>query len=287
MDLYPGGPPGAAHRVRRHRRRDRRRSTSSTSTTTCSSRGTRRRRSSTRWSTTLLDAWQRSDHTAVAGDQGGRPPLVGPVAARSGSSWPATRCRTAGTCRDDAGGRAAAGRGRRRPPTSCRWWSPPTARCWSSRPTPSWPQQVGLTTDPAERLLRPRRHRRRPGRAGRRGVRRVRGPAHRAGRAHGHRRPGRAELPDRELPRLPGRRLRRPAHRPGPPAGAQVRRRAAHHPRRRRARGERVGPDRPVRRRRQRSTRTPSSWPPACPTGSWTRRGWTSSPAAASSTARR
>ena len=81
-------------------------------------------------------------------------------------------------------------------------------------------------------LLRHRRDRRRPGRARRRGVRRLRGAAHRARRAHRHRRSGRAELADRELPRLPRRRVRRAADRAGPPAGAQVRRRDDHHPRR-------------------------------------------------------
>ena len=46
---------------------------------------------------------------------------------------------------------------------------------------------------------------------------------------------------DRELPRLPRRRVRRAAHRPGPPAGDQVRRRDPH----------RAGRHRPARRRRR------------------------------------
>ena len=50
-----------------------------------------------------------------------------------------------------------------------------------------------------------------------------RGPAHAARRAGGHRRPGRAEQPDRELPRLPRRRLRRRARAAGPRAGGAVR----------------------------------------------------------------
>ena len=67
----------------------------------------------------------------------------------------------------------------------------------------------------------------------------------------GHRRAGRAELAHRELPGLPGRRVRRPAHRPRAAAGGQVRRRGAHRARRRRAGGQRLGPHRPVRRRQQ------------------------------------
>ena len=98
-------------------------------------------------------------------------------------------------------------------------------------------------------LLRPHRDRRRPGRAGRRGVRRVRGAAHRAGRAHRHRRPGRAELADRELPGLPGRRVRRAADRPGAAAGDEVRGRGADHPGRGRPGDQRVGPGGSVRRR--------------------------------------
>ena len=101
------------------------------------------------------------------------------------------------------------------------------------------------------RLLRPGDRRRRPGRARRRGVRRVGGPAHGAGREAGDRRPGRPELADRELPGLPGRRLRRPAHRAGPPAGRQVRRRGAHRLRRHRPGGARLRPGGPVRRRRR------------------------------------
>ena len=56
------------------------------------------------------------------------------------------------------------------------------------------------------------------------------------------RRPGRPELPDRELPGLPGRGGRRPADRPGPAAGAALRRRAAHRPDGHRADGPRPGP---------------------------------------------
>ena len=46
-----------------------------------------------------------------------------------------------------------------------------------------------------------------------------------------HGRAGRAQLADRELPRLPDRRLRRRADHVGAPAGREVRRRGDHHPR--------------------------------------------------------
>ena len=118
------------------------------------------------------------------------------------------------------------------------------------------------------------------------GLRRVRGPAHGARRAPGHRRAGRAELADRELPRLPRRRVRRAAHRPGPAAGRQVRRRGAHRPRRRRAWRRAARPGSCGSATAARSPRTPSCWPPASPTAAWTRPASPSSPAAASSTAR-
>ena len=68
--------------------------------------------------------------------------------------------------------------------------------------------------------------------------------------ARRHRRPGRDVLADRELSRLPGRRLRRRAHRPGRPAGREVRRRA-HDP----------GP-RHVARAARRPLRDPARWRP-------------------------
>ena len=73
-----------------------------------------------------------------------------------------------------------------------------------------------------------------PGRARRGGLRRLGGAAHAARRAAGDRRPGRAVVAHRELPRLPRRRLGCPAHRPGAPAGDQVRGRDPHRPRRHR-----------------------------------------------------
>ena len=72
----------------------------------------------------------------------------------------------------------------------------------------------------------------------------------RAGRADRDRRPGRPELTDRELPRVPGRGVRGAAHPAGPDAGAEVRRRAAHHPRGGRPGRQGIGARHPVRRRR-------------------------------------
>ena len=76
--------------------------------------------------------------------------------------------------------------------------------------------------DPAA-LLRPHRGRRRPGRPRRLRLRRLGRAVHPHGRVGAARRAGRHQLPHRELPRLPGRRLRRRAHRPGHDPGAQVR----------------------------------------------------------------
>ena len=92
--------------------------------------------------------------------------------------------------------------------------------------------------------------------AGRGRVRGVRGAADGAGRADRHRRPGRAELADRELPGLSRRGIRRPAHRPGQAAGDQVRRRAAHHQGGHRARGARIWPGRCASVTARRSART-------------------------------
>ena len=224
------------------------RSTSSTSTTTCSSRGIRRRRSSTRSSTPSSRPGRATDYRPVPETK-----VVGhrwsARSSRSASSWPATRCPTAGTRSDSPEGMRlldAAGADAHTLPLVVT----PDGTALVAPTDSELAEHVGLTTTPAERLLRPRRHRRRPGRSRRGGVRRVRGPAHRARRAHGHRRAGRAELAHRELPRLPRRRLRRAADRARAPAGGQVRRRADHHPRRRGARGQRPGPHRPLRRRR-------------------------------------
>ncbi len=93
-------------------------------------------------------------------------------------------------------------------------------------------------------LLRTGGHRRRPGRAGRGGVRRIRGAQDRAHRTHRHRRPGRAELPHRELPGLPRRAVGFAARRACPSAGREVRGRADH---RRRGHGASKSTDRPGR----------------------------------------
>ena len=82
----------------------------------------------------------------------------------------------------------------------------------------------------------------------------------------GHRRAGRRELPDRELPGLSRRGDRRSAHRPGPAAGPQVRRRDPHHTRRGRARGGRILAERSVRRRRRGRVPRGVARPPGSPT---------------------
>ena len=225
----------------------------------------------------LLDAWAATpDAAAVAGDPGGRPPVVGavlqgprlpgpqpravPLAARrrarrrSGCSAAAGRDRgrraAGGHHRGQDAGAAERGRAGRA-----------ASGCPSRRPADFY-DLVVVGAGPAG--------------LGRGRLRRLGGAAHRAGRAAGHRRAGRAEQPDRELPRLPRRGLRRAAHRPGPPAGAAVRRRAAHHPRGGRARRD-VGATRVLRfgdgsrdRRARRGARH-RRLVPAC----WTRPAWT------------
>ena len=69
-----------------------------------------------------------------------------------------------------------------------------------------------------------------PAGPGGRRLRRVGGPADDRGRARGARRPGRHLLADRELPRLPLRRLGRRAREPRAAAGAAARRRDPRHP---------------------------------------------------------
>ena len=92
------------------------------------------------------------------------------------------------------------------------------ARRWCSRRSRS--RDGGRAEhDPGDRLLRRDHHRWGAGRVGRRRLRRLRGPADGRHRAQRGRRPGRAELADRELPGLSRRGLGRPAHRSGPPAG--------------------------------------------------------------------
>ena len=161
-------------------------------------------------------------------------------------------------------------------------------RCWRRRRRSSWPTRLGLPThaelDFYDLIIVGGG----PGRARRRGLRRLRGPAHRAGRARGARRPGRPELADRELPRLPeralGRRPRAPRARPGAP----LRRRAAARPGGRPALEAR-GPQRVVTLAgRRASSPATACWSrPASPTAGSTRPAWPSSRAAASTTAPR
>ena len=82
---------------------------------------------------------------------------------------------------------------------------------------------------------RRRRRRRRPGRPRRRGLRRVGGPLDRDPRGRGDRRPGRHQLDDPQLPRLPARHLRDAAGPAGPQPGTALRRPVLHRPGRRRA----------------------------------------------------
>ncbi len=88
---------------------------------------------------------------------------------------------------------------------------------------------IGLELGPA-RGGRPAGRRRRPGRARRRRLRRLRGSRHAGRRGHGARRPGRQLAPDRELPRLPGRRQRHRTDQPRGDPGAQVPARARRRP---------------------------------------------------------
>ena len=143
------------------------------------------------------------------------------------------------------------------------WWHPTTD---------SSPRRSGCPSEPVGAVLRPRRHRRRSRGTERRAVRRVGGAAHRARGTHRDRRPGGPELAHRELPGLPRRRLGRAAHRPRPPAGAEVRRGDRHDPRRGRPRGATARPGRCGSTTAARSTRTRSSWPAGWPTASSTDR---------------
>ena len=84
---------------------------------------------------------------------------------------------------------------------------------------------LGLRAAPSRDGVRPGRGRRRPGRSGRSGLRRLRGALDgRPGRLR-HRRAGGHVVPDRELPGVPRRHLRRRAGRPRRGPGPQVRRR--------------------------------------------------------------
>ena len=288
MDLVPARPAGAAHRLRRHRRRDprdqrrRRRPLPAQAVGPAGGEALPGRRRAAR------GVARASADAAGRRDQGGRPPLVGRVVRGARlpgpqpGALPLVRRRRAG---GRSGCSAAAGRRRR---TTCRWWSRRTARRWS-RPTDAELAAAGRADHRPRRPTSTTSSSIGGGPAGlgaavygaSEGLRTV--LVERAG----HRRPGRAELPDRELPRLPRRRVRRPAHRPGPAAGGEVRRRGAHRPRRRRAGGQRLGPRRAVRRRqRDRRARGGPRHRGVLPAARRARAS-PSSPAAASSTARR
>ena len=129
-------------------------------------------------------------------------------------------------------------------------------------------QSYGLLDRGARgRGLRPRRGRCRAGRPRGRRLRRVGGPAHPRRGVRGHRRPGRVELSDPQLPRLLAGDLGRRAHAAGLPAGLGVRLLVRACPpgevdrvRRRRARGRRgTGP--------HGFEPAPWCWPRASPTG--------------------
>ena len=198
------------------------------------------------------------------------------------TSWPATPCPTAGSSSTSRRGSGCSPRRGR--PDDVR--GDHARRDGARRADGRRGRRGGGLDDAGDGLLRPGRRRRRAGRPRRRRLRRVRGPAHAAGRAGGHRRPGRAERPDRELPGLP---RRCPgASWPTGPAG----RRRSSAPRSSRpatssaleAHGSSAAC---ASRRRHRSPRTPSSWPPGCPTASLDGAGADELTGAASTTARR
>ena len=164
MDICPARPPRAAHRLRRHRRRDRR---------------DQRRRPRPLPAQALgpaggeaLPGRRRAAGGVARGrpapgrrDPGRRPPLVGPLLRRSATSSPATRCPTAGTPSDDAGGRAAAGGGRARRADDVPLVVTPDGTALRNPTDAELAARGRAHHRPGERLLRPRRHRRRPGRA--------------------------------------------------------------------------------------------------------------------------
>ena len=142
----------------------------------------------------LLDDWQA----------GFRPPFEGvrvvghrwspPTPSSCATSWPATRCPTAGwTSRRERRGPQAArrgGGGRRRAARWCCFTD--GTRAGAARPRAELAEKIGLHDPGRAAVLRPGDRRRRAGGAGGGGLRRLRGAAHAAGRARGARRPGRA-----------------------------------------------------------------------------------------------
>src|SRR2546429_424780 len=186
---------------------------------------------------------------AGAGDQGGRAPLVGPLFRGARVPGPEPGAVPLVQLRRARGGAAARGGARGRPVAAGGDHAGRRPADRADRCRAGLPGRPGHHA--VQGLLRPDRDRRRPGRPRRRGVRRPGRAAHPAGRAHRHRRPGRAELADRELPGLPRRGVRRAADRPGAAAGGQVRGRGADHPDRGRPGRVRLGPPGSVRGRQR------------------------------------
>ena len=183
----------------------------------------------------LLETWRSSrrppvEETKVVGHR-----WSARVVRRARLPRPQRRARTAGTTSRSPEGAPAARGGRRRRLTTSRWWSPPTARCCAvADARPRSPQRSGSPpTRPATSTTSSSIG---GGPAGlgaavygaSEGLRTVLVERQATGGQAGQ------SSPHRELPRLPGRRLRRAAHRPRPPAGGEVRRRGAHRARRRR-----------------------------------------------------
>src|SRR5256884_985042 len=186
---------------------------------------------------------------AGAGDQGGRAPLVGPLFRGARVPGPEPGAVPLVQLRRARGGAAARGGARGRPVAAGGDHAGRRPADRADRCRAGLPGRPGHHA--VQGLLRPDRDRRRPGRPRRRGVRRPGRAAHPAGRAHRHRRPGRAELADRELPGLPRRGVRRAADRPGAAASSQVRGRGADHADRGRPGRVRLGPPGSVRGRQR------------------------------------
>ena len=119
MDVYPGRPAGAAHRVRRHRRghrRDQRRRPRPLPAQAVGPAGGEALPGARRAARGLAGQpttgrCRRPRSSATAGRRARR---------RSASSWPATRCPTAGTPSDEPEGQRLLDRGRSRRARGCR-----------------------------------------------------------------------------------------------------------------------------------------------------------------------
>jgi thioredoxin reductase (NADPH) len=169
----------------------------------------------------MVETWLASPDPSPR-RQAGRPPLVGAVLprrdllARKRRPVPLVQRRPSRTCRRIL---AAAGAG----PDDVPVVVTADARVLKHPGEAELAAVAGLAVDPREEFYDLVSSAAGPAGLGCRRVRRVRGAAHRPRRAGGHRRAGRAEQPDRELPRLPRRGLRWPAGRPRPSPGREVR----------------------------------------------------------------